>query len=296
MFKLNENVSRPDIGSQLSVIIACLNGSRYIADQLSALSQENPGFHWEVVVADNGSCDGSSAICESFSDRLPLKVVDASLRRGQAFARNIGVANSTGEKLLFLDQDDVIRGGYLASMSAALDGAGLVASSMEFECLNSEWAKHARGAALLADKRQGIYPWAYGCTLGVTREVFDAVGGFDEGLVCAEDMDLCWRIARDAGFEIVTVPEAVLHYRLKSTASAVFRQGVLYGRGGAALYKRWAEFGMERRSLEEAARSWIGILRRFGARSVDRRAQALYLLGNRIGCLLGSVHERVLYL
>lgn len=292
MTGLNESRVRPD----LSVVIACFNGARHIHAQLTALSGEVPDFEWEVIVADNGSGDCSIDICRSFDDRLRIRVVEARSRRGQSFARNQGAAVALGRKLLFLDQDDVIEAGYVAAMAAALDRAGLVAATMEYDQLNSEWAKQARASAVARGIRPGLYPWAYGCVLGVTREVFDAVGGFDEDLPCSEDVDFCWRVARcDTDLMVRHVPEAVLHYRLRETVGGVFRQGMLYGRGGAALYKRWAEDGMSRRSLRHAIRSWAGIVRGLLGRD-SQRAHSIYLLGNRIGCIAGSLRERVLYL
>jgi glycosyltransferase involved in cell wall biosynthesis len=248
-------------------------------------------------VADNGSTDGSAAVCSDFSQVLPLRVIDASAHRGQAHARNLGADTARGRKLVFLDQDDVISPGYLAAMDRALDDHEFVAATMDYETLNPEWAVRARQSSLAGGLRLGLSPWAYGCTLGVLRSTFEAAHGFDAGLVCAEDMDLCWRLTRHQGVVLHLVPDAVLHYRLKQSSGALFRQGLLYGRGGAALYRRWGPEGMARRSPGAAARSWAGIARRgLVARDRAARAEAWYLAGNRLGCAVGSVRERVVFL
>jgi GT2 family glycosyltransferase len=59
-----------------------------------------------------------------------------------------------------------------------------------------------------------------GACVMIRRDVFDAVGGFDEGLAVAfNDVDLCLRI-REHGFRIVYVPHAVLyHFESKSRGS-----------------------------------------------------------------------------
>src|SRR3712207_4277359 len=83
---------------KLSVVIPCLNAASTIAVQLAALSRQSWPGEWEVIVADNGSTDRSRRIAESYGDRLPgLRVVDASDRRGQAHARNLGAAAATGD-------------------------------------------------------------------------------------------------------------------------------------------------------------------------------------------------------
>ncbi len=282
---------------EVSVIIPCFNGSNVIRAQLEALSTERVSWPWEVVIADNGSSDDSTAVCAAYAGRLFLRLIDASDRRGQAHARNVGARHALGRKLIFLDQDDVISHGYVDHMAAALRQHDFVAASMDHKELNPPWAVESRAFAAERGLRSGLFPWAYGCVLGINRRLFEGVGGFDEDLPCAEDVDLCWRIQRDAGAELFHVREALLRYRLKTSRRDLFFQGMLYGRGGAALYRRWGPAGMSRRSLVDVARSWAAILRRLATtRDRGRRAQAWYLLGNRIGCVMGSIRERVVFL
>jgi glycosyltransferase involved in cell wall biosynthesis len=282
---------------EISIVIACLNGAATITDQLDALRNECVGVPWEVIVADNGSIDGSRAVCAEYFRLLPLRIVDASERRGQAHARNVGARLASGHKLLFLDQDDMISPGYVAAMGAALERHRFVAATMDYTLLSPPWALEARSSGIASGLRPGLFPWAYGCVLGVDKNLFTAVGGFDEDLPCAEDLDLCWRLRCGAGTKIVLVNEAVLHYRLKTSARALFAQGVLYGRGSAGLFRRWRAAGMERRSVGAALRSWAAIIwRLFSARDPGKRAGAWYLFGNRLGCVIGSVAERVVFL
>jgi len=61
----------------ISVVIPVLNGERTIGAQLAAL-RDHPIDEFEVVVADNGSSDGTADVVESFTDSLPVRLVDAS--------------------------------------------------------------------------------------------------------------------------------------------------------------------------------------------------------------------------
>ena len=62
----------------ISVVLCCHNGERTLVDQLSALAEQRYDGKWEVVFVDDGSTDSSVSIAESWSDRLPLRIVPTS--------------------------------------------------------------------------------------------------------------------------------------------------------------------------------------------------------------------------
>ena len=106
---------------KLSVIIPCLNAANTIAVQLDALAAQQWDQPWEVIVADNGSTDDSIAIIERYKTTLPhLRIADASARRGQPYALNVGAMAATGEALAFCDADDEVAPGWLSAMGEAL--------------------------------------------------------------------------------------------------------------------------------------------------------------------------------
>ncbi len=97
---------------KLSVVIPCLNAVRTLGDTLEALARQQWTQPWELVFADNGSTDGSVDLALTFKDRIPnLRVVDASLRRGQPFALNTGAHAALGESIAFTDADDQVADG-----------------------------------------------------------------------------------------------------------------------------------------------------------------------------------------
>src|SRR5271170_55064 len=76
---------------------------RYIGDAIeSVLAQTYPPF--EVIVVDNGSKDGSRAVCERFG--AEVKLLDEPVPSA-ARARNTGVRAAAGEFIAFLDADDL---------------------------------------------------------------------------------------------------------------------------------------------------------------------------------------------
>ena len=191
----------------ISVVVPVRNGMPWIEHQLQALSTQEVPADWEIVVADNGSEDGTRACVQRWSERHPrIRLVDASARRGAAAARNIGVRSARGRLLAFCDADDVVRPGWLASMRDALADADLVAGVFDFGALDGR----PRSLPVPAATRQlGFLPFALGANLAVRREAFEAVHGFCEELSLEEDMDLCWRLQL-AGYRFAVAADAVV--------------------------------------------------------------------------------------
>jgi hypothetical protein len=106
-------------GTQLStsVVINNHNYGRFLRQAIdSALSQTRP---CEVVVVDDASDDGSSAIIMSYGTRITARFIAV---RSQAAAINAGIAASSGEILMFLDSDDWIHADKSERVTAAFSG------------------------------------------------------------------------------------------------------------------------------------------------------------------------------
>lgn len=280
-------------------MIACRNGAATLAEQLDALLAQEAPIEWELIVSDNGSTDGSRELVARYESPR-LRLVDSSDRPGLSHARNVGAREARGGSIAFCDQDDRVATGWLAAMAAALDGHELVAGRLEHDLLNEPWTVEVRGrpqSERLLEYEQGWPPFAFGCTIGVRKELHERLGGFDESFSSgAEDADYCWR-ARQAGAELVLVEEALTHYRFRHDLRGVYRQARDYGEGEARLYAKHRPLGLPRarRPLRRAARLWAATGRSFlRARTRGGLGIAVWLLGQRIGRLRGSVRGRVL--
>lgn len=270
----------------VSVVIPCRNDTKVLTRQLGALlDQTMPPA--EIVVADNGSTEDLRAAVAALGSSV-VRVVDAGARPGGSYARNVGARAAGGDALLFLDADDVAAPTYVEHMAAALGSDDFVAARLECTTLNSELARCRRRPAQTAGLGTGWRPYAYGCSIGVSRRLFESIAGFDESMVGAgEDIDFCFRAAY-AGAGLVFVPQAELSYQLREERLAVWRQATAYGRGGVAVLVRHRNQGMPRPSL----RSWIPVARNLVSRNRCRRARGFYLLGVRVGAIVGSVEHR----
>jgi GT2 family glycosyltransferase len=288
----------------LSVVLSVRNGARTIARQLEALAGQVWDGAWELVVSDNGSTDDTAAVVEQYRERLPsLQVVDASARVGLPHSRNAGVAAAAGEAIAFCDDDDEVADGWVAAMGDALRQDELVAGRLDLERDNEPWAIHVRGRSQVDGLPEWGFvpylPFAYGCTIGVSRRLHDSVGGFDELLVPAgEDMDYCWRL-QQAGARIRFVPAAVTHYALRHDLGGIYHQARSYGLGNVLVYEKHRRLGMPaaQHPLATGLRKWLALPKHFAlAWSRRGRAHAAWQLGLRTGMLRGAVQRRVLFL
>jgi GT2 family glycosyltransferase len=276
----------------ISVILPVRNGMPYLEEQLRALAAQICDEPWEVVIADNGSTDGSLAFSSAWAGTHPnVTVVDASGLVGASAARNAGVAVARGEYLAFCDADDVVLAGWLNGCVAALRTADLAAGRFDF------WSLNMIPPALpvrAATRQLGFLPAGLGANLAVRRGPFEEVGGFDERFVPGEDIDLCWRLQL-RGFTFAEAPGAVVAKRARSDLRGVFEQAYAYGRCGPLLHKRYRRVGAHR-DLRGALKAWLWLVVSL-PRVVQptRRTEWIRGAGTRLGRLEASIRLQVFF-
>jgi GT2 family glycosyltransferase len=198
---------------------------------------------------------------------------------------------------VYCDVDDRVAPGWLAAMAAALDRAALVAGTIDFAPLTPRPLVAALRAGGTGNwLARSWLPVAVGCTMGVQREAFDAVGGFRAELGSAEDRDFSWRVQL-AGFRLEVATDAVVHRHVDPVPRQLWRRRLTYGRWDPVLYRLFRSHGMPRSSLRDALYdyAWITIgIVRLGDASF--RYRWLLTAGLRAGRIRGSVACRTLYL
>ena len=90
----------------------------------SVLTQQLPGG-LRLILVDDQSPDRSGEICDAYAAKDPRVMVLHRRERGVSGARNAGLRAATGEYIVFLDSDDALRPGALASALAATSASML---------------------------------------------------------------------------------------------------------------------------------------------------------------------------
>lgn len=89
-----------------SIIIPVYNTEKYLERCInSVLNQTYKNF--EIIIINDGSPDNSKKILESYKTNQKIKIINQT-NHGLSYSRNIGIKNSTGDYILFLDSDDYI--------------------------------------------------------------------------------------------------------------------------------------------------------------------------------------------
>lgn len=94
----------------VSVIMIFLNAEKFMEEAIKSVFAQTYD-NWELLLVDDGSTDGSSAIAQRYSEKYPKKVRylehDGHQNRGKSISRNLGISNSRGDYIALLDADDV---------------------------------------------------------------------------------------------------------------------------------------------------------------------------------------------
>lgn len=265
----------------VSVLLVARNAASTIGAQLDALAAQAFSEPWEIVVVDDGSTDGTTAIVDDRAAAMPwLRRIDGP-GHGVGAARNAALAAARADVLLLVDADDEVAPGWLAAMAGALEQSQLVAGALDIDALNPEWVRNTRGHAIADGPSTfaDVVQFANSCNMGMRRAVLDQIGGFDESLQAGEDIDFSYRAAR-VGIPVAYVAAAVVRYRYRTSLGALWRQATAYGRARRVLEARLRADGV---AVPDAhiVRGWLGVARRFPhAVRRSRRADLVFKAGN----------------
>jgi len=193
----------------VSVVVPVFNRRDFLQRSLSSVLGQSRLAN-EVIVVDDGSTDGSGVFVR---EQFPQVKVIRQENLGVSAARNAGIRAAQSQWVAFLDSDDEWLPGKLEVQLAALK------AESEFRFCHGEDVWVRRGVRVNAPKHYAKpRGWCFQdclerCVVSpsaslIHREVFDAVGLFDESLPACEDYDLWLRIA--ARFPLLLVDEAVL--------------------------------------------------------------------------------------
>lgn len=228
---------------RLSVIIPTFNQRAALLETLRALGEQSlPPDQFEVFVVDDGSTDSTSEQIARLEVPFALRVLQQP-NQGPAAARNLGATRAAGELLLFLDADIIAAPQLLAQHRHSHDN---------------------QDRALVVGRRA---PWPPACTsrfsqvvdmdtcipdgpitcqealstnLSIQAGHFRQLGGFDETLRAAEDVELACR-ATQIGMAIVYNGDALGYHNHPTDLAAACRKSYVYHTFYPPLWQRHPE-------------------------------------------------------
>lgn len=196
---------------QLSVVVPVFGAEATIVPCLSALAASDlPRSEWELIVVDDASNDGSSALAKPFADVI---VTLEGQPRGPAFARNRGTEAARANIFCFVDSDVCV---HPTALSAIV---GHFAADAQLTAVFGSYDDQPRARSFVSQYRNLLHHYIHqrnsgevesfwaGCG-AIRRAAFSAAGGFDEvryDRAQIEDVELGYRL-RDRGYRILLDP------------------------------------------------------------------------------------------
>ncbi len=229
----------------VSVIVPVHGKWEYTRACLASIEQHRPAVPFEVLVVDDASPDRTAELVAASPG---LRLVRTERNVGFVGACNLGASHARGAYLLFLNNDTEVRPGALDALVSAADSddrIGLVGATLVYpdgrlqESGGIVWADGSgwnygrdrdAGAPEFGVRRDVDY--CSGAAILVRRDLFDAVGRFDQRYAPAyyEDTDLAFAI-RATGHRTIVEPRAVVMHH----------EGVSHGTDVGTGVKRYQE-------------------------------------------------------
>jgi glycosyltransferase involved in cell wall biosynthesis len=205
---------------KISVIMPVYNGEKTVTRSISSVLEQTFS-DFELIVVNDGSTDNSLHLINAFADKR-IRVLSQD-NSGASAARNLGIKMSQGDYLAFLDVDD------RWSKDKLEDQIKMFSESSEVGLVYS-WSDYVdeKGDLLCSGKRlvinsnfnkEDVYQKLLisnflenGSTPLIRRDVMLTIGGFDESLKSAQDLDVYLKIA--INYEFRTVPKVQVFYSI----------------------------------------------------------------------------------
>ncbi len=221
---------------QVSFIIPLYNCLPLTQAMLASLRATLPaGLAAEIIFVDDGSTDGTrewlKSLAATETAALPVRVLLNERNLGYAAANNRGAALATGELLALLNNDLVLTRHWLEPMLAAQRALGPRAGAIGNVQRDARTGavdhagiffnfkgkpEHVRDLPLaparIAAPVRSVEAVTGACLL-IARDLWQQLGGFDEGFVNGcEDVDLCLRVQTRGRVNAVVLSSVVQHH------------------------------------------------------------------------------------
>ena len=215
----------------LSIVIVNWNSKDYVRECLLSIRQTCGDLSPQVIVVDGGSFDGCAEMLASGFTEVDF--IQSPDNIGFGRSNNLGFTKATGDAVLLLNPDTVLRPGAVQELLRSLEetpGAGLIGArllntdgTLQYSSVHplptpwnvafdTDWGRRRwwsrKGPPAESDVRE--VEAVSGACMMLRSETFRRLGGFDPRyFMYAEDMDLCFRI-HGSGLKVFHAPRAVV--------------------------------------------------------------------------------------
>lgn len=178
---------------KISIIIPAFNEEVHLRSCLSSLRDTDyPKEDIEIIVVDNGSSDRTRAVARDYG----VKVLRNDTMNVSGL-RNLGVSESSGEIIGFIDADCIVSKNWLENTSKYFDDCSIVAwGSPPVIPEDPTWVQETWFIIRGKENKVQEVQWLESMNLFVRKVQFNNIGGFNESLVTCEDVDLCYRMKK----------------------------------------------------------------------------------------------------
>jgi len=190
---------------------------------------QHKGFEsFEIIIADNGSSDGTAEYLSQLKTQYPfISTLRLERNYGYSVANNRAVALAKGTHLLFLNNDTIVTANWISALlstsqksKVGIVGAKLIYPKWELinhagYVYNSELRKFYLIYELQSPKHPAVnkereFQAVIGACLLINKDLFQRVGMFSD--IGLEDIDLCLKV-REQGMRVIYCPQSeVYHY------------------------------------------------------------------------------------
>jgi len=199
---------------KVSVVIPAYNCEKFISTAIESVLSQTYG-DYEIIVVNDGSTDKTDEVLSRYASKIK-KIYQPN--KGPAEARNTGIANSGGEYIAFLDQDDAWLPDKLRMQVEVMeknDKLGLVYTDIyilnDKEFSNAD-CLYRRSFQMRQPHRGSVIEYLFldnfiaTSSVMVRKECFSEIGMFDSSVVPSEDYDRWLRIAADYEIDFIDAP------------------------------------------------------------------------------------------
>lgn len=182
----------------LSFIIPAYNEEALIEGTVKQLqvAAEAIGRDYEIIVVNDASTDRTERVAEAAGARV-INVKNRQI----AATRNAGAASAAGDVFIFVDADTLVPVDTLRAAVCALEnGATGGGATIRFRGRISATARITTSLMQIPMRLGGMVG---GCFMFMTRDAFEAVGGYDESFYASEEIWLARALRREGQFVIL---------------------------------------------------------------------------------------------